>query len=410
MRRLLVPLLLAGLPAVAAANGQVSHLWVTTRAVEEVPGGELGEFLQRDELRVMLLAGTMFPDGGYAVGHGYGETAHWEPFQSRYLDWIRTEGAALPAEERDQHLAFLLGMASHGMSDQVFDALYVERAREEDGASDWVGGNFDLASDVVFSSRTGAPEIPEAWVPADPLVSLFETAGVPVDADTLEEAQGLLQVAVWWVGEAGQNPEAVAEHQEAFPWGTGNLLEETAAGAPPDDALAVARYWQEIWDRFQGADTPATPVIATFPADGALGHPRTGAAARVGLVFARGLEPDTAGAGAFQVEDGGGTAIPVSAWVYYGRSSHVVLLAPPETGWPADADLTVTALPGITAIDGTVLEAPWSFGFSTRVPEGDSGADTGDTPPEGGCGCAAAGGGSWGWLGLLALGIRRRRR
>ena len=77
-------LALLALHAPALANGQTSHLWITDAALERLPEGELKELLTREDLRPWLRNGTMFPDGGYAVDDGYGEIAHWEPFQSLY--------------------------------------------------------------------------------------------------------------------------------------------------------------------------------------------------------------------------------------------------------------------------------------------------------------------------------------
>jgi hypothetical protein len=71
------------------ANGNFSHLWVATDALNYLEQGELKDLLTQDDLGDVLRNGAMFPDGGYAVGDGYGEMAHWEPFQTAYLEWIR---------------------------------------------------------------------------------------------------------------------------------------------------------------------------------------------------------------------------------------------------------------------------------------------------------------------------------
>jgi len=81
-------LLLAGLVAPAHANGQTTHLWITWAAVDELEDGALKDLLSDEDNRTMLANGTMFPDGGYAVGHNYGEHAHWPPFQERFAEWI----------------------------------------------------------------------------------------------------------------------------------------------------------------------------------------------------------------------------------------------------------------------------------------------------------------------------------
>ena len=149
MRRSSIPslslgaLCLAGLfvlPGEALANGQTTHIWITLHALEHLPEGELKELLTAEANRDALVSGSMFPDGGYAVNDGYGETAHWEPFQLTLLDWIRANQAAPYTDEGERYVAFLLGLSSHGMADQTFDAMYVPKAQQEDEGLQVEGG------------------------------------------------------------------------------------------------------------------------------------------------------------------------------------------------------------------------------------------------------------------------------
>ena len=109
--------------AVALASGQFTHVWMTRHALDHLPEGELKELLTSPEVTEVLINGTMFPDGGYAVNDDYGEIAHWEPIQNSYRDWIAEEYQTPYTKEAQQHIAFMMGMAAHGMADQVFDAL-----------------------------------------------------------------------------------------------------------------------------------------------------------------------------------------------------------------------------------------------------------------------------------------------
>ena len=73
----------------ALANGQDTHVWITRDALRHLPEGELKDLLADPANEAALVHGSMFPDGGYAVDHDYGETAHWEPFQGRYGHAVR---------------------------------------------------------------------------------------------------------------------------------------------------------------------------------------------------------------------------------------------------------------------------------------------------------------------------------
>src|SRR5262245_21782854 len=117
----------------ARGNGVNTHTWVTMRGVELLPDGELKKLLSSPDLEPILVNGSIFPDGGYAVQDGFGEIAHWEPFVSAYLAWLRDEiGPPYDRPEARRYVAFLFGVASHGMGDQIFDSMYMKAARGYD--------------------------------------------------------------------------------------------------------------------------------------------------------------------------------------------------------------------------------------------------------------------------------------
>lgn len=399
-------MLLLALVAPALANGQTSHLWITEAALDKLPEGELRDLLTREDLRPWLRNGTMFPDGGYAVGDDYGEMAHWEPFQDLYLDWIRDAYAPPWSDEASQHIAFLMGLASHGMADQVYDALYLEEGKIEDSASEWDRYSADEAADVVFSSQTGPQEVPDDVVPYTLLAELFASAGHEVSVETIEQGQSLLRVAVTLVGEMGQHASAIDMYSQRFPWVTGHQQDPLEQGNPPDEATVVALYWQVLWERLHGEDWMADPVIATFPASDAEGLALDAADydARPAMVFARGAAEGSFDDSLLDVQGPDG-AVPVGSDLYYGTSSHVVLIVP-EQDWAADARYTATVSPGVSFRDDTTLAEPWSWTFRAGDPQppedtgqpADSAADGG-----GGCGCASAPGSGLG--GLLLAGL-----
>lgn len=402
MLRALACLALAGMASAAWANGQTSHLWISDHALSHLPEGELRELLLRQDLRVMLDSGTMFPDGGYAVDHPYGESAHWEGLQAPYLEWIRAEHEPPWTDEAAQHIAFLMGMASHGMADQVFDSNYMERARVYDAESPWETESMDEATDVAYAAARGGWEIDGSWLPAEALVPLFaQHQAIEVDADTLESGQGLLEVAVWFVGQAAQNPETVAEYEAQWPWATTHQLEDVP-GAPECEGRIIAEYWQALYRRLR--EEPAeSALLASLPPDGGWAHPAEAESieSMVSMVFARGL--DAAPRERFEVLDETGAAHEVSVDLFYGSGSHVVNIRP-VSSWSVDTSYEVRALPGLVFRDGSELEAPVSFGFSTRVPP----MPDLDPEPPNSAGCAQLPGLWWSaLLGLLPL-CRRR--
>jgi hypothetical protein len=409
MRRALALLtLLAALaPGAARANGLTTHVWITLTAREHLPPGPLADLVTDPALTDALVSGTLFPDGGYAVGDGYGELAHWEPFQLGYLDWIRARFAPPWTDEARLHVAFLLGLASHGLADQVFDSLYMERARVHDHASDWANHSMDEATDVAMAAAVGAQAVPRRWVPVDALREvLAERRGHRVDEATVLRGQGLASFAVAVVGMLAADREAVRSYRARFPWATANLLVDGVPGAPPREAELVARYWAHLWGRLHGDPRPGDAVLGTVPGAGGLGHPRAAGAveSRVSIVFARRLLRGALDPAAFALRPASGDAVPLAVDLFYGDDSHVVHLGPGVELAP-DTDHEVTVAPSLAFAEGDTLGAPFTFGFSTRLPPAPAEA------PEAGCACRDTAGapGPAALAALLALLLARRR-
>lgn len=391
----------------AFGNGQTTHLWISDTAITHLEDSALQDLLRAhsDHLRM----GTMFPDGGYAVGHEYGEHAHWEPFQDQYRDWILSEFSNPTSAEAAPHVAFYMGLASHGMADQVFDSMYMERSKVYDAEYGWQDSakSLDTAQDVVFADLVGAQSAPMSPLP-DVLPSLFAAAGIDVEMDTLEDGQGWLEVAVDGVAGMSEVSTLVDDHLASFPWGCSHLLEENVPGAPPFEARVVAQYWESLWADLQGTPLPLT-VIGAWPMDGAYGHgiDSDNVESRISMVFNRSLVRSEVTADAFAVASAEGEH-PLVPHLFYGDDSHVVNLAP-ETGWAIDAVHQFTA-DGIIATDGREMEAPFQLGFSTeKGPETDQTAS--EAKAEAGCQCATGPSTRTAWVvWLAALMLFRRRR
>lgn len=412
MRPLLLPtlLLVAGLPGLARANGQVSHLWISQTAVDLLPVGELRALMKDPAYEDMWRNGSMFPDGGYAIGDGYGESAHWEPFQLAYTDWIlETYGGPPYSGESAEHVAFLLGMASHGMADQVYDSLYMQRAHQEDAASDWDTNSMDEATDVCMAAMVGMVDYGALWVPDEIAAQIFaEYLHHEVSADTIRTGQAMVRVAPEWAMRAAEQPEVLADYQAQFPWACANQLDPLVNGNPPDEAEAVTLYWQEIWGRLEGEELAMGQVLLTFPKDGHTVHPihAEKTTSWVTVVFAHGLADEAAENATLEIFAEDGRAQDIDLWLFHGEHSHVLHAMPVFDFAPA-TPYTVS-VPGDMPFVSTVGDAPQggqasSFTFTTHSVRSDDGLGCASTPGHRHDG--------WAWLVLglaAALGPRRR--
>lgn len=410
--------LLLSLPA-ALANGQTTHVWISRAAVDVLPPGELSNLLSNPAHDPMLVHGTMFPDGGYPLGHPYGESAHWEPLQTRYLDWIRTEFELPYGQDAAPHIAFLMGLGSHGLADQTFDAFYLDRSQRYDAELGWADGlSMDEATDFKWAALRGAQTVPDRWLPDEVLVELFAQEGIEVDPETLHQGQDLLELAIGLVGISATTGGDLERYEAAFPWATSNLENSYLPGIPDYETEVIASYWQVLWERLHHRSAP-TLIDRTWPVDGGYGlSPDADSPdARISVIFHEGLLRDDLDPGLFTVEDDGGTEYPVDVWLYYGDNSHIVHLVP-QTDWPDDAWLTVTLGAGLPTRTGAILDTDHRFRVSTLPPPVDTGAppaqaaEPADSPKRR-CGCTVDRGLTplAPWLGLFLPGfvfLRRR--
>ncbi len=354
----------------AHANGQTTHIWISRQAIELLPEGELKDLLRVPANEAALVHGTMFPDGGYPIGHPYAEAAHWEPFQERYHAWIREHHPPPFTDEAERHVAFIMGLGSHGMADQHFDACYLTWSQNVyDSDAGWAEGkSMDEATDFVWAHLTGAQEVPPRFLPEDPLIGLYADHGIEVDAATFDEGHDLLELAVQLVGIGGQDPDLIAQYTDDFPWAATHMHDLSVPGVPAYEAEQVALYWQELWDRLHGL-TPPQGVLRAWPVDGAAGHPRTAALpeSRLALFFAEGVDAASL-SGRVRVRDAAGATLPTEAWLYYGDGTHILLVRPLED-WPVDAELAVEVAAGVRSRTGVLMDAPFTSAFSTRAAE-----------------------------------------
>lgn len=357
-------------PATAAANGNVSHQWISKSAAGLVPPeGSLYALVNDPALRQALFSGTMYPDWGYTPGatqdeRDAGEASHWEPVQEAYRRWIVETYAPPWSDEARLHLAFYLGMTSHGIADQTYDAMFFERSRFYENKDH---NEFDTDTDVLWAGATGPGEKPTVWLPKQQLLDLFvEIVGKAIDGQSMLQKVNTIGGAIQAVSLIAEDPAQLESAAADFPWAAGHHQDAAVPGNPPGEAEVARRYWQSNWALLHGAPLPR-PVLWTYPADGGAEHATASASIEswVSIVFARGLDEPALSAAQFHVVDSMGVEAPITIDLFYGQSSHVVHVKP-TSDLIDDEVYVVTVDPGVKTIHGESL-AGWSFTFSTGL-------------------------------------------
>lgn len=376
----LVAALLA--PAAARANGAYTHAHISQLAWRALPPGPVRDLLDAVELQRACEQGSLFPDSGYGVSEPYGEFAHWEPFVIAYIDDLRTRyGGDYTSDEARREIAFLLGVASHGMADQSYDTTLLARAFEVDGP-EVEGFGVDQYADYFIVVDEDVRFVVEAWAPYSALSSLLERAeGTPISEARLTEAMELVESLT-----RAQSSPLVADNLywdawEHYPWLGTHVYNDVAVGSLPWIATLVGEYWQIIWRRLHDSDDPDEDlVMRTVPSDGQENWPISIADSeslgRIGIWFGYGVRRDDT-TPRLHLRAPDGSEVPVSYRTPYGtRESSLVFLVPDAPlAYATTYSIEVEA--GTTTLAGRTSTRAFLSSFRTRCDD----AHLDDCPP-----------------------------
>lgn len=273
MARHLVLLALACLvvPSTTSAHGIWGHIHVTGWAIENLPPGELKEFFEEPEVMNAALFGAAFTDSGYFPQSGplsersraYSEHTHWEPFIESFIQWtIENDPPPWETQESRMRIGFLIGCASHGLQDEIFDSIFLEHIHHHDGAGQ---SEADPATDGFLALDEHLRWVPEPWVPMQTLLELYEPLDRDIDEDTIEGAVELMTFL--YVREGGH---IIAEglgnqHADDIPWTRGYYIDESIPGSLRAEINPTRRHQLALWERLHGRFDADDVVVATYP-------------------------------------------------------------------------------------------------------------------------------------------------
>lgn len=359
----IVAVVVLGWTSPADAAGVTTHAWMGLDAIDLVEDPALHALL--DQHRGQVEGGAQYPDSGYlnatagVPGGDYGEEAHWQRFHDAYLRQIADRDDCGDLTDPDgpcaDEIAHLMGMAAHGLGDQVWDWLFEPYAPQHGEEylppelSAFVGpGGIEFQMDMVAISRDGrrtAPDTPPLPSPAD-LDSAFAAVGRP-DITEFGLTEGKKNAKVIRDVEGALAPIHGPLVEAAMPWTSANY--RTAPGGVEFGAVAIAALYENLWGRLLG-DQPPTEVSITYPADGQTDIPATGWVAN----FGPGSHPNR-----------GPATNRIAAVLTYSRP-YVASAADPTSHIPQqlpDGAMTLTDT-------STGLPVPTMAGFPRSVPYG----------------------------------------
>ena len=406
MRRILLGLaavLVVAAPAHGA--GMTTHAYMAEAAAGYVQTPALSELLRAQADAV--LAGAAYPDGGYAAssfpGGDYGEESHWQRFVDAYLNRLRSRTDCAPLTAPDgpcaQQVAHMLGVAAHGMGDELWDWLF-EPAMADHGespthpvfASGLPGfaeiGNvtpFNLINtseyvmDVIALVDGGRlAKLGTTPPPFDDLLAAYASVGRgDITREGIVAGHGLATAAQ--TGERVGLPEEYPRVKTTMPWSSANMF--AAPGGVFFNGRAIAAYYESLWHRLATGTPAPLRVAATNPVHGTTGvttdfqpaqtapGPRDGGSTkRILAAFSSAIRPETVTPETFRLYDEAGEpVVPAPGFPRMGpygpdAGEHTMLFYPAEDLQPCTR-YTAELTPGIRDWTGQKLDRParWSF-------------------------------------------------
>ncbi|HYD49724.1 MAG TPA: zinc dependent phospholipase C family protein [Terriglobales bacterium] len=361
LRRALLALLLlavlCGPARPAAAHGLLGHVHVTGWAIENLPPGELRAIFEDADVFQAALSGAMFPDTGYALDNpgarDYGEYAHWEPFIESFIQHIRnTYGPTYETKEEKLLIAFLLGCASHGLQDELFDSTFLHEIEQRDGGGQDVS---DPGTDGFLVLDDHFRLLPGDYFPIDEMLPLFDVLQRPViDHDLIEEQIRIVR-SVYVNDTVGLSVAANygRRARTLIPWAAENYLDPSVAGSLRAEIEPTARHMEALWERLHGRFDEANLIVHAWPE-----APRRlreanhqSVASWVTLVFGKGVEEHSATASLIDVD---GMPHPFNLrYTRWGGTSRLVRFQATADYAPG-ASYTAILQPGARLVDGSL--------------------------------------------------------
>lgn len=281
VRSLFRPALLAGLalgtfamPSAVSSHGIMGHMHVTGWAIENLPPGELRDMLNDPEVMNAAIFGSAYTDSGYfpkgsveSQARAYGEHTHWEPFIQDFVTWIRVnDPPPWTSLESKKRFAFMLGCASHGLQDEIFDSIFLDQVDYHDSGNQDIA---DPATDGFLSIDGHLRFMPTEYYPKETVLELYQTLNMGISEETVR--YGLDAMETLYVNPRSGYAVAAGfgrQHGAKLGWTRAHYFDADVPGSIRSEILPTMRYMIALWERVQGQNSADNPVLFQYPDDG----------------------------------------------------------------------------------------------------------------------------------------------
>lgn len=275
------PLLVAGIalaalthPTKADAHGIMGHMHVTGWAIENLPPGELKELLMEPEVMNAALFGAAYTDSGYwpkgsieSQTRAYGEHTHWEPFIQDFITWIRVnDPPPWTSMESKKRFGFMIGCASHGLQDEIFDSIFLDQVDYHDNGNQDIA---DPATDGFLSLDGHLRFMPTEYYPKDTVLELYQSLNMGITEEVIR--YGLDAMETLYVNPRSGYAVAAGlgrQHAPKLGWTRTHYFDPDVPGSIRSEILPTMHYITALWGRVNGESAAENPVLFQYPDDG----------------------------------------------------------------------------------------------------------------------------------------------
>ncbi|MBK9265217.1 MAG: zinc dependent phospholipase C family protein [Polyangiaceae bacterium] len=365
----------------AFATGMQGHVYMAQCAAEQIQDARLRAIFEAHPTH--LANGGFFPDSGYtAKDHDQGEIPHWEGYVQAYVELIReTYGPKYDSPEAGEHIAFLMGMAAHGITDSTYDAIFGDRAAQVEPTDI---NSLDMANEIFLVHDLPRYYIPDIVVDTNTHSNVFTNRMKhPVTAESIADAMSTARSGIAVV--ANLLYVGADEWGGKYPWARKHLLDPRVPGAYPFGAKVVTGYYRELLRRLDNNPSADQVVIGTYPDPE---YPlvtldNTRPDGKIHFFFGEGLERTSVDDTSIVVQDEAGNVVPTKWNFFRGDNWPNVIQIAAQEAWKPSTKYTVVLNNTIRTLQSVSPTKPFSISFTTCTPTspgGDCPEISGPTP------------------------------
>lgn len=251
MRHISILIMLFGLffSLGAYAGGGITHMFIAEESISQLSDSRLRNVIQ-DNLDAYLV-GAHYPDSGFVPGTGYGEDSHWDKFIYTFAEYLN-EKYKNPLLENPKLVAFLMGCATHRMSDEIIHFVFYPDMAAHDfhdnydkKAHKYGDVGIDLLLNIDKARWHHQPKV--WWVPVNDLVTVYQRMGKDeYTAEKITYGNSVLSIA-------GPLERLIAIPSYPYlrlrmPWTAKNYFDWPQGGMRMD-IKEVAGYQNDLWHR-----------------------------------------------------------------------------------------------------------------------------------------------------------------